>query len=48
MAMSIVVGLVQRIRKQTFWDAPTALMMPAMLLWLLFSMAGIFAATLMC
>jgi hypothetical protein len=46
MAMSIVIGIVQGIRKQEFWKAPWPLMMPAMLLWLVFSIAGVVAAVL--
>jgi hypothetical protein len=45
-AMSIVIIIVQGIRKQEWWEAPGLLMMPAMLLWLVFSIAGVVAAVL--
>jgi len=45
-ATSVVIGIVQSIRKQALWEAPRLLMMSAMFLGLVSSMAGIVAALL--
>jgi hypothetical protein len=44
--LSVVVAIIQRVRKKEWWDAPWPFMMALMVLWIVGAVSGLVAAVL--